>query len=151
MNTSTDRIEKTILLKAPKARVWRALANADEFGKWFRVALTSGFAVGRTVTGRVTYPGYEHLTFRVDVERMETERCMAFRWHPAAIDPKTDYSKEPSTLVEFTLEEAAEGTRLKVVESGFDRLPPERRDEAFRMNSEGWGIQMENVRRHVDG
>jgi uncharacterized protein YndB with AHSA1/START domain len=151
MKSSTDRIEKKVLLRAPKSRVWRALANADEFGKWFRVALKSGFAVGQTVTGRVTYPGYEHLTFRVDVERMETERSMAFRWHPAAIDPKTDYSKEPGTLVEFTLEEVPEGTMLTVVESGFDRLPPGRRDEAFRMNSGGWEIQMENVRRHVEG
>jgi uncharacterized protein YndB with AHSA1/START domain len=151
MNSTTDRIEKTIVLRAPKARVWRALTNFEEFGAWFRVKLESGFAVGKTVIGKVTYSGYEHLTFSVDVERMDAERLFSFRWHPYAVDPKVDYSKEPATLVEFRLEEAPEGTRLTVVESGFDRVPAGRRDEAFRMNSQGWAIQMENIKNHVAG
>ena len=151
MTASTDRIEKTITLRAPRSRVWRALANADEFGTWFRVKLDSNFVVGRTVTGRVTYPGYEHLTFSVIVERMDAERLFSLRWHPAAVDPKVDYSAEPTTLVEFRLDETAQGTLLTVIESGFDRLPAGRRDEAFRMNSEGWAIQMENIQRHVSG
>ena len=151
MRSATDGIEKRILLRAPKSRVWRSLTNHQEFGAWFRVSLESGFAVGRTVTGKVTYPGYEHLTFSVDVERMDAERLFAFRWHPAAVDPKVDYSKEPTTLVEFRIEEVAGGTTLTVVESGFDRIPAGRRDEAFRMNSQGWAIQLENVRRHVEG
>jgi uncharacterized protein YndB with AHSA1/START domain len=151
MKSTTDRIEKKILLRAPKSRVWRALTNSDEFGTWFRVKLESGFAVGKTVTGKVTYPGYEHLTFSVDVERMDAERLFSFRWHPYAVDPKIDYSREPTTLVEFRLGEVAEGTMLTVVESGFDRIPAGRRDEAFRMNSQGWAIQMENVQRHVTG
>jgi len=151
MTSTTDRIEKTILLRAPKSRVWRALTDSAEFGTWFRVKLASGFAAGKTVTGKVTYPGYEHLTFSVDVERMDAERLFSFRWHPYAVDPKIDYSREPATLVEFRLEEAAEGTMLTVVESGFDRIPAGRRDEAFRMNSQGWAVQMENVQRHVTG
>jgi uncharacterized protein YndB with AHSA1/START domain len=150
MNT-TDRIEKSILLQAPKSRVWRALTHAEEFGAWFRVKLGSGFAVGKRVTGKVTYPGYEHLTFEVTVERMETEQLFSFRWHPYAVDPKVDYSKEPTTLVEFRLEEVAEGTLLTVVESGFERIPPDRRGEAYRMNTQGWTIQMENIQRHVAG
>jgi len=149
--TSTDRIEKKILLRAPRERVWRALTDAAEFGAWFRVKLEGGFAAGKRVRGKVTYPGYEHLTFDVLVERIEPERLFSLRWHPAAVDPVVDYSKEPTTLVEFRLEEVPEGTRLSVVESGFDRIPAGRRDEAFRMNSEGWGIQLENVRRHVGG
>lgn len=151
MSSTTDRIEKTITLRAPKSRVWRALTNADEFGTWFRVKLDSNFAVGRTVTGRVAYPGYEHVTFNVIVEAMDAERLFSLRWHPAAVDSKIDYSKEPTTLVEFRLDEAADGTILTVVESGFDRLPAGRRDEAFRMNSQGWAIQMENIQRHVTG
>ena len=151
MSSTTDRIEKQVMLRAPKSRVWRALTNADEFGAWFRVKLYSGFAVGQTVTGRVTYPGYEHVTFSVNVERMDPERLFSLRWHPAAVDPKVDYSKEPTTLVEFRLEDVKDGTMLTVVESGFDRIPAGRRDEAFRMNSEGWAIQTENIRRHVEG
>jgi uncharacterized protein YndB with AHSA1/START domain len=148
---SSDRIEKKILLRAPRARVWRALTDAAEFGAWFRVKLEGAFEAGKRVRGRVTYPGYEHVTFEVLVERIEPQRTFSLRWHPAAVDPAVDYSKEPTTLVEFELEEAAEGTLLRMVESGFDRIPAGRRDEAFRMNSEGWEIQMENVRRHVSG
>lgn len=149
--TATDRIEKSILLRAQKSRVWQVLTNAEEFGSWFRVKLEGGFAVGKRVTGKITYPGYEHLTFDVTVERMDVEQLFSFRWHPYALDPKADYSKEPTTLIEFRLEEVAEGTLLSVVESGFDRIPAERRGEAYRMNDQGWTIQMENIRRHVAG
>jgi uncharacterized protein YndB with AHSA1/START domain len=149
--TNTDRIEKTIVLRAPRARVWRALTDATEFGTWFHVAMATGFAAGRRATGRITHPGYEHVPFEVQVERMDPERLFSFRWHPYAIDPKVDYSKEPTTLVEFRLEEVPDGTRLTVTESGFDRIPAERRPLAFRMNSDGWAAQTENVRRHVEG
>ena len=149
--TSSDRIEKKIMLHAPASRVWRALTDAEEFGTWFRVKLESGFAVGERVKGRIAYPGYEHLTMEVTVERMDPEQLFSFRWHPYAIDPKVDYSSEPTTLVEFRLEEVADGTLLTVVESGFDKIPVERRAEAFRMNSQGWATQMENIRRHVTG
>ena len=149
--TNSDRIEKNILLHAPKARVWRALTDAGEFGSWFGVKLDSGFAVGQPTTGKITYPGYEHLTFEATVERMEAEQLFSFRWHPYAIDPKVDYSQEPTTLVEFRLEETADGTLLTVVESGFDRIPAERRAEAFRMNDSGWAEQTVRIQRHVGG
>jgi uncharacterized protein YndB with AHSA1/START domain len=145
----TDRIEKKVTLRAPRARVWRALTDAEQFGTWFRAKLDGPFAVGKRVTGRITYPGYEHLTFEADVERMDQEKLFAFRWHPNAVDPKADYAAEPMTLVEFQLEDTAEGTLLTVVESGFDKLPAGRRDEAFRMNDGGWAEQMENIRKHV--
>jgi uncharacterized protein YndB with AHSA1/START domain len=152
MTTSTtDRIEKNVLIRAPKSRVWRALTDSAEFGTWFRAKLDAGFAPGRRVTGRVTHPGYEHVKFDVLVERMEPERFFSFRWHPCAIDPKVDYSKEPTTLVELTLAETKEGTLLTVVESGFDQVPAWRRDEAFRLNTAGWVAQLENVKRHVAG
>lgn len=150
--TNTDRIEKQITLRAPVARVWKALTDAKEFGAWFRVNLDGQFAEGKRIRGPVTYPGYEHLVMDVMVERMDRERLFSLRWHPAAVDPKRDYSQEPTTLVEFRLEPAAGGgTRLTVVESGFDALPPDRRQEAFRMNSGGWDIQVENIRAHVGG
>jgi len=148
--TATDRVEKTSVLKAPRSRVWRALTMADEFGSWFRARLSGTFAAGATLRGPITYPGYEHLTLEIQVERMEPERYLSFRWHPNAVDPTADYSSEPTTLVEFTLEEVKEGTRLTIVESGFDALPPGRRDEAWRSNDGGWSEQMKNVARHVE-
>jgi len=147
--TSTDRIEKTVTLRAPRSRVWRALTDAHEFGAWFRVKLEGVFAEGATVRGRITHPGYEHVTMEVLVERIDPEHYFAYRWHPYAIDPKVDYSKEPTTLVEFRLEETAGGTVLTIVESGFDRIPLARRDEAFRMNDEGWTGQVKNIEGHV--
>jgi uncharacterized protein YndB with AHSA1/START domain len=145
----TDRIEKKILLAAPRSRVWRALTNADEFGTWFRVNLEGSFVVGRPIRGQITYPGYEHLTMELTVERLDAERLFSFRWHPYAVDPAVDYSAEPTTLVEFQLAEAPGGTELCVVESGFDRIPAHRRAEAFRMNGEGWASQLENIQRYV--
>jgi uncharacterized protein YndB with AHSA1/START domain len=147
---TTDRIEKTILLRAPRARVWRALADAREFGAWFLVKLESPFVPGATVRGQVTHPGYEHVTMEVTVERMDAERLFSFRWRPYAIDPNVDYSAEPKTLVEFRLEDAEGGTRLTITESGFDAIPAGRRAEAYRMNDQGWTQQTENIRRHVE-
>lgn len=147
--TSTDRIEKEIFLRAPRSRVWRAIATPEEFGAWFRVKLDGAFAEGATVRGTITYPGYEHLTMEMMVERIEPERLFAYRWHPAGTDPKGDYSSEPMTLVEFRLDEANGGTLLKIVESGFDRIPAARRAEAFRMNDGGWTEQTKNIERHV--
>ena len=148
---STDRIEKQILLHAPQPRVWRALTNAEEFGAWFRVKLEGPFVPGGLTKGKITYPGYEHITMEVRVERMDAETLFSYRWHPYAVDPKVDYSGEPTTLVEFRLEPTEGGTLLTVVESGFDQLPASRRDEAFRMNDGGWKQQLTNIERHVSG
>jgi uncharacterized protein YndB with AHSA1/START domain len=151
MNTpSTDRIEKRIELRAPVARVWRALTDHNEFGAWFRVKLESAFAPGKATRGNITYPGYEHLVMEVVVQRMEPERLFSFQWHPYAVDPKVDYSTEAPTLVEFRLEATPGGTLLTVTESGFEALPPGRRSEAFRMNSNGWAAQLGNIEAHVN-
>jgi uncharacterized protein YndB with AHSA1/START domain len=150
ITTSTDRIERSIVLKAPRARVWRALSNAEEFGKWFGVALKGAtFTAGRRTQGKVTHPGYDHLTWDVLIERVEPERLISWRWHPGAVDTAVDYSKEPFTEVVFELKEVEGGTLLTLVESGFDKLPESRRLDAFRMNSGGWDIQMQNIERHV--
>ncbi|MFL9915730.1 SRPBCC family protein [Paraburkholderia fungorum] len=150
MNSSTDRIEKQILLKAPRSRVWRALSNAEEFGTWFRVDFSGKqFVAAQSIRGNITYPGYEHLVMEAQVERVEPEHHLSFRWHPAAVDVSVDYSPEPTTLVVFELTEVDSGTLLKVVESGFDQIPAARREEAFRMNSGGWEEQLVNVEKHV--
>jgi len=146
----SDRIEKTIDLKAPVSRVWRALTDHQEFGTWFRVRLDGPFAPGQVSRGRIAYPGYEHLQWEATVQKMEFERLFSFTWHPYAVDASRDYSGEPPTLVEFILQAIPGGTRLRVVESGFDKLPVGRRDEAFRMNEGGWSEQMKNIRQHVD-
>ena len=145
----SDRIEKRIELKAPISRVWRALTDYREFGEWFRVKIDGPFVPGQVSRGHITYPGYEHLKWEAVVQKMETERFFSFTWHPYAIDPQVDYSKEPPTLVEFHLEKTAAGTVLTLTESGFDKLPARRRVEAFPMNDGGWSEQMNNIERYV--
>jgi uncharacterized protein YndB with AHSA1/START domain len=150
MNTSTDRIERKVLIKATRARVWRAVSDAAEFGSWFGVDFKGKtFAAGKSVQGKITYPGYEHLTMEVLIDRVVPERLLSWRWHPAAIDPAVDYSQEPTTLVVFELEEVDGGVMLSVVESGLDKIPLERRATVLRLNSSGWDAQMENIKKHV--
>ena len=146
---STDRIEKTIVLHAPRSRVWPALAQANEFGAWFGVALEGTFAPGVRLAGRITTPGHEHLTMEITVEQVHPESLLTYRWHPYAVEPGVDYADEPTTLVEFHLSDVAEGTQLTVVESGFDGIPLTRRATAFRMNEQGWAEQLTNIARYV--
>lgn len=146
----SDRIEKSIELKAPIARVWQALTDYKEFGQWFLVRLDQPFELGSESTGQMTYPGYEHVGWRATVTRMEAPHFFAFTWpHPE--DMAGDPSGAPTTLVEFRLEEAGAGTRLTVVESGFEALPAGRRAEAMRSNEGGWTEQMTNIQAHVEG
>jgi uncharacterized protein YndB with AHSA1/START domain len=149
LHNATDRIEKEIVLRAPQSRVWRALASAEEFGAWFGMKLEGDFAPGGRVHGQITLPGHGQVTIEIAIERMDPESRMSYRWHPYAVEAGVDYSSEPTTLVEFQLEEVAEGTRLKVVESGFDRIPQARRAEALRMNDAGWAEELQNIARHV--
>jgi uncharacterized protein YndB with AHSA1/START domain len=147
---TADRIEKRVELNSPMARVWRALTDSQEFGTWFGVRLEGPFVVGKAIRGRVTHPGYERVVWEAVVKAMEPEKYFAYTWHPYAVDPDTDYSGEPSTLVEFRLEAMATGTRLVVTESGFDRIPAGRRDEAFRMNEGGWAHQVGAIKAHLE-
>ena len=145
-----NQIEKTIELKAPVSRVWRALTDYREFGEWFQMKLDGPFVPGKVSIGKVTYPGYEHLSCELVTEKIEPEELFAFSWHPYAVDPKVDYSKEPSTLVEFRLEPKDKGTVLRLIESGFDAIPEGRRFEAFRKNDEGWSEQIDNIAKYLD-
>jgi len=147
--SSTDHTEKQIELIVPVARVWRALTDHKEFGEWFRVSLEAPFVPGATTRGNITCPGYEHVVMEVVVQNMEPERLFSFHWHPGAVDPNVDYSKEPSTLVEFKLERVGSRTLLLVTESGFDAIPAARRDEAFRINDGGWTAQVKNIEAYV--
>lgn len=149
LHNATDRIEKEIVLRAPRSRVWHALADAEQFGAWFGMKFEGAFAPGARVRGQMTTPGHEHVTLEFAIERMDPESRMSYRWHPYAVQPGVDYSSEPTTLVEFQLEEVAGGTALRVVESGFDRIPRARRAEALRMNDAGWAEELENIARHV--
>jgi uncharacterized protein YndB with AHSA1/START domain len=144
-----DRIEKRIELRASTSRVWRALTDHREFGEWFGVKLDRPFEPGQASRGRITNPGYEHLEREAVVQAMEPERLFSFTWHPHAVDPETDYSKEPPTLVEFRLEQTAGGTLLLLTESGFDKIPRARRDEAFRMNDAGWTGQIKSIESYL--
>lgn len=157
---STDRIEKQILLRAPRARVWRALTNSTEFGTWFGVtfdgqfrpgAKMNGVIVGTKVNAEVAELQKPHAgkKFEITIEQMEPEKVFSFRWHPHAVDPTTDYSAEPATLVVFRLEEKPEGILLTVTESGFDRIPLARRAGAFKANEGGWSVMINVIEEYL--
>lgn len=157
---NTDRIEKQILLQAPLARVWRALTDAEEFGTWFGMKFDGPFVAGAIVKGVIVptqvdaeiakaQEPYAQTPFDLLIDRIEPERLFSLRWHPGAVDTSVDYSKEPTTLVEFTLEEVATGVMLTVTETGFDRLPPARRTRAFTDNDQGWTMAITLVEKYL--
>ena len=143
------QIERQVEIAAPVSRVWRALTDYRQFGEWFLVKMDGPFVAGKPIGGQITHPGYEHLRMEIVIKAIEPETLFSYTWHPYALDPKLDYSQETPTLVEFRLEAIAGGTLLKVTESGFDKIPSARRAEAFRMNDNGWGQQMTNIRTYV--
>ena len=157
---TSDRIEKRIMLNAPRARVWKALTNAEEFGNWFGVKLDGPFEAGAALRGVIVptkadaeiakaQEPYAGKPFEITVERIDPERLFSFRWHPFAVEPDVDYSNEPTTLIEFTLEEKPHGVMLTVTESGFDRIPLERRAKAFTANEGGWTMVVTLIEKHL--
>jgi uncharacterized protein YndB with AHSA1/START domain len=161
MNSSVaDRIEKSIDISATRARVWRALTAPEEFRAWFGIAIDRPFAagtrvrgtlVGTTVDEEVAQAQRAHAgtSFDLVVEQVERERRLAFRWHPGAVDPSVEYEREPMTLVEFVLDDVPNGTRVTVIESGFEALPASRRAQAFTGNEQGWEIMTGVLRKHL--
>jgi uncharacterized protein YndB with AHSA1/START domain len=151
MNQSeaSNRIEREIVIKAQRSKVWLALTDARQFGEWFGVVLSGPFTPGGRVQATVTGEKMTGLTFDIVVQRMEPERFFSWRWLGHEVEPGTDTSREPTTLVEFHLDAVDAGTRLRVVESGFDQVPAAKRLQAFRNNSEGWTIQVANIERYV--
>jgi uncharacterized protein YndB with AHSA1/START domain len=157
---TTDRIEKEVLLRAPLERVWRAISDADEFGRWFGVRFDGPFVAGTSVTGVIRPTTVDEDVARAQethagksdtwqIVAVEPQQRLAFRWHPYAVESGTDYSQEPTTLVEFNLAETTDGVLLRIVESGFDKIPAERRASAFEANSEGWAKQTELVSKYL--
>ena len=145
----TDRIVKEIELNAPLSRVWRAISDHNEFGQWFRVKLDGPFVPGSVSTGKMTIPGYEHYPWRAIVERIELEKLLSFRWHDFDETSDVEVAEQAMTLVEFHLEPTANGTRLRIIESGFESLPEHRRVKVLRDNTDGWNFQAENLIAHV--
>ena len=157
---STDRIEKKIVLRASRDRVWRALSNAEEFGHWFGARFDTPFREGAQLTGAIVptkvdpevakmQKPYEGRRMELTVEKIEPERSISFRWHPFAVEEGFDYSAEPTTLIEFTLEDAPGGVLLTVRESGFDRIPLARRAKAFEANEDGWAKQLTLIEKYL--
>jgi uncharacterized protein YndB with AHSA1/START domain len=157
---NTDRIEKKIVLKAPRKRVWRALTDATEFGTWFGMRLEGPFTAGTCARGVIVpttvdaevakgQKAHEGRLIEMNVEKIEPERLFSFRWHPLAIEPSVDYSNEPTTLVEFVLEEKGNDTMLTVTESGFDQIPLARRAKAFTSHEQGWGAQLTLIEKYL--
>src|SRR5262249_23534187 len=159
-SSNTDRIEKKVLLRAPRERVWRAISNSQEFGSWFGVKLDGPFVAGTRVTGKVVPTSvdpevakaqkpYEGMAFEFTGDRIEPMKLCSFRWHPFAVEPGVDYSKEPTTLVAFQLEEVPGGTMLTITESGFDQIPLARRAKAFAANEQGWAEQVKLIEKYL--
>jgi uncharacterized protein YndB with AHSA1/START domain len=155
MPSTTDRIERELRLESPRARVWRALTDHEEFGKWFGIKFESAFTPGTTLVGHMTGGKYANVPYEFHIDRIEPQHLFSFRWRPFALDPNVDYSGEPHTLIVFTLDEVDAGTPnaaslLRVVESGFDAIPAARRTVAFEMNGKGWTAQLANIKRYVE-
>lgn len=159
--SSTDRIERSILLQAPRARVWKALTDSQEFGTWFGMRFAEPFRAGATLRGTIVPTAvdpetaamqkqFEGTPFEIIVERIEPQRLFSFRWHPGAVDPALDYSTEPMTLVEFALTDAPGGILLTVTESGFDRIPLARRAAAFTGNEQGWSRALTLIEKYLE-
>lgn len=157
---NTDRIEKTVLLQAPRVRVWHAISDSAAFGRWFGIAFDGPFVAGARLAGRIVPTAvdadvasrqkpYEGMAFEFWVESIEPMHRCAFRWHPFAVERDADYSQEPTTLIKFVLEDAAGGTRLSISESGFDRIPLERRAKAFAANEAGWTMQARLIEKYL--
>lgn len=143
------QIEKRIEIAAPVSRVWQALTDSRQFGEWFMVRMEGPFVAGQPVAGQITHPGYEHVRMGIVVKAIEPETLFSYTWHPYAVDPNVDFTKEEPTLVEFRLQPITGGTLLTVTESGFDKIPSDRRAEAFRRNDGGWAQQMKNIQTYV--
>jgi len=146
--TTPDHIERSVTIAAPRERVWDALTDAKQFGEWFHIKLRGDFEPGETITGTVEEAGF-HGPVEMEIGQMDRKELFSWRWHPAAINPSVDYSREPKTQVELKLKDAPGGTHLTVVERGFSELPPQRRDAAYRMNYDGWGVQLSRIDDYV--
>ncbi len=158
--SSTDQIQKKIVLRAPLAKVWQAISDAKRFGAWFGVEFDAPFVAGAKLDGRIVptqvdpevaklQEPHRGKPFTCVIDRIEPMKLFSFRWRPFAIDPSRDYSKEAMTLVAFELSEVEGGTELRITESGFDAIPLDRRAEAFAANDGGWSHQAKLIEKYL--
>ena len=157
---STDRIEKEVLLKASLDRVWRAISNSEEFGRWFGVRFDGPFVAGKSVNGVMAPTEVDEEVAAMQepyageadawhIVAVEAPHRLAFRWHPYAVEPGSREPEAPTTLVEFTLTESVDGVLLRIVDPGVAAIPAARRRSAFEANTEGWAHQAELVRKYL--
>jgi uncharacterized protein YndB with AHSA1/START domain len=144
-----NKIEKSIELPAPVSQVWRAVTDSEQFGEWFGVKLANSFIAGQKTQGQITHPGLEHVKFEASVLKIDPEKHFSFHWHPYAIDASIDYTKETPTLVEFKFDKTMAGTKLTIVETGFDKIPEHRQEEAYNMHEDGWQQQLKNIENYI--
>jgi uncharacterized protein YndB with AHSA1/START domain len=156
-----ERIVKNVIIRAPRERVWKALTDSQEFGRWFGAQFDGPFVAGRSVRGRIapsevatpeeiaSHP-YLGKPMVFQIERIEPPHRFSYRWQPLEGRDNPETFNGPSTLVEFTLDETNEGTRLTVTESGFSSIPTARRKSAYESHEGGWSVQVQRVRVHIE-
>ena len=150
MTELLDRIDRTIEIEAPPDRVWRVLTTAADLAAWFKVTVEGDIAPGAEVWMTSTQPGYEGMRFAVRIVEMTAPRQFVWQWHPGAVDPAVDYSREPWTTVTFVLEAAGRGTRLSVSEIGFNEISLSRRAKVFADNTGGWTAVIDWIRTYAE-
>jgi uncharacterized protein YndB with AHSA1/START domain len=147
---SMQKVEKRVLLRAPRSRVWSALTEVKKFCEWFGLEPAEGAFVPGARLHMVAGKELDGGDFDIFVEQVQPEHLFSWRWHPGSQDPTLDYSAEPTTLVVFTLADAPGGTTLTITESGFDQISLARRARVFSENQHGWDFQMERLERYVN-
>lgn len=146
----TNQVQRSINIKVPAERLWRAITNSAEFGTWFGVTLDGEFIVGQVTRGTFTLPGHEGKPFWVRVEAIEAPKLFRFSWpYDESVSPEDHDLDYKTTTVEFLIEPYSEGSKLTVCERGFDNLPSKKRALVFRDNTLGWEFQFNNIRAYL--
>ena len=145
-----DRIDRTIEVNLPPDQVWRALTTANDLSTWFKVSVEGDIVAGAEIWMTSLNSGHEGTRFLVRIKEMTAPRRFVWEWHPGAVDPAIDYSREPWTTVTFTLEPSGRGTRLSVSETGFNDISLARRAKAYADNSQGWTEVLVWIQKYAD-
>ena len=145
-----NRIDRTIEVNAPPDQVWRVLTTAKDLSTWFKVSVEGDIVAGAEIWMTSLNSGHEGTRFLVRIKEMTAPRRFVWEWHPGAVDPAIDYSREPWTTVTFTLEPSGRGTRLSVSETGFNDISLARRAKAYADNSQGWTEVLVWIQKYAD-
>jgi uncharacterized protein YndB with AHSA1/START domain len=137
-----DRIERTVELAHPPAKVWAALTTAEGLGTWFGNEATIDLRPG----GAAKMTWTDGHTADMRIERVEEPEVFGFTWQIFGL-PEDDPRR---TYVEFTLVPVSGGTRLTVVETGFAQLPEDVHGKAFGGNTEGWASELGELVEYLD-